>query len=161
MAARSDARPVVFAYDGSDLAAYAIEEAARLLDTSREALIVTVWQPFDLGFVPASGADLDAADPTAVRAAAEETAGAGAGLARAAGFRADAIAVEAAPTWKGLVELADERDAGIIVLGSHGRTGLGVVLLGSVAGSTAAHSRRSILIIHRGDEEPDAADGPA
>lgn len=162
MAVPSDARPVVFAYDGSDLAAYAIEEAGRLLDTSRDALIVTVWQPFDLGFVPSGGADLDAADIAAVRKAAEVTAGAGATHAQAAGFRGHAVAVEAAPVWKGLVELAEERDAGIIVLGSHGRTGLGGVLLGSVAASTAAHFRRSVLIIHRnGEEHADAAAGPS
>jgi len=37
------------------------------------------------------------------------------------------------------------------VLGSHGRTGLAGVLIGSVAEAVAAHSRRSVLIIHRGD----------
>ncbi|MGH2851130.1 MAG: universal stress protein [Solirubrobacteraceae bacterium] len=161
MAAGGDARPVLFAYDGSDLATYAIDEAGRLLDSGRNALIVTVWQPFDIGFVPAGGTELDAADPAAVREAAEETAAVGAAHAQAAGFHARAVAVEAAPTWKGLVELAEQRDAAIIVLGSHGRTGLGGVLLGSVASSTAAHYRRSVLIIHRADEESDTADGPS
>jgi nucleotide-binding universal stress UspA family protein len=37
------------------------------------------------------------------------------------------------------------------VLGSHGRTGLTGVLIGSVAEAVAAHSRRAVLIIHRGD----------
>jgi hypothetical protein len=35
------------------------------------------------------------------------------------------------------------------VLGSHGRSGLAGVLIGSVAEAVAAHSRRSVLIVHR------------
>jgi len=149
MASGSDSRPLVFAYDGTDLAAHAIEEAGRLLDTTGEVLVVTVWQPFEVGFTPVAGVHFDAAEIADVRKAAEQTAAEGASHAEAAGFRAHAVAVEAAPTWKGLVEVADERDASIIVLGSHSRSGLGGVLLGSVAASVAAHWRRSVLIVHR------------
>ena len=46
-------------------------------------------------------------------------------------------------------KLADDRDARLIVLGSHGRNGVADLLLGSVAGAVAAHSRRSVLITHR------------
>ena len=42
--------PVVFAYDGSDLAKAAIAEAGRQLRPSRQALVLTVWQPYDVGF---------------------------------------------------------------------------------------------------------------
>jgi hypothetical protein len=46
------ARPVVFAYDGSELAAFAIERAATQLAPGRDALVVCVWQPADVGFTP-------------------------------------------------------------------------------------------------------------
>jgi hypothetical protein len=46
------------------------------------------------------------------------------------------------------VDLADDRDASLVVLGSHGRTGVADLLLGNVAGAVAAHSRRSVLITH-------------
>lgn len=85
MSAANGAGPVVFAYDGSDLAKLAIDEAGRQVAVAGAALVVCVWQPFDVGFV----------------------------------------------------------------LGSHGRSGLADVLLGSVAGAVAAHSRRSVLISHR------------
>ena len=49
--------PVVFAYDGSELAKHAIGEAGRLLEAGGEALVVTVWQPFDVGFLPPPGSN--------------------------------------------------------------------------------------------------------
>ena len=142
--------PVVFAYDGSELAEHAIAEAGRLLDAAGEALVVTVWQPFDVGFLPATSLQLDAAQIADVRAAAAQTAAEGAALAEAAGFRAQSAEIERSPTWKGIAELADEHDARLIVLGSRGRSGLAGALVGSVAGTVAAHSQRSVLIVHRG-----------
>jgi nucleotide-binding universal stress UspA family protein len=144
----SSAGPVLFAYDGSELAKLAIDEAGRQLTPQRDALVLTVWQPFGVGFVAAADIQIDAADATEVRRAAEDTAAEGASLADAAGFKARAAASEAAPSWKGIVKAADEHDASLIVLGSHGRSGLAGVLIGSVAEAVAAHSRRPVLIVH-------------
>jgi len=57
--------------------------------------------------------------------------------------------VEAGTTWKGIVGLADERDASLIVLGSHGRRSLAQTLIGSVAAAVAGHAQRSVLIVHK------------
>jgi nucleotide-binding universal stress UspA family protein len=141
--------PVIFAYDGSELAKLAIDEAGRQLAPGRDALVITVWQPFDIGFVPTVALRIDAAEIADVRDAAQRTAADGASLAEAAGFKARGLEIEVAPTWKGIVHSADEHDASLIVLGSHGRTGLAGVVLGSVAEAVAAHSRRSVLIVHR------------
>jgi nucleotide-binding universal stress UspA family protein len=151
---------VLFAYDGSELAKLAIDEAARELGPGRDALVVTVWQPFDVGFLPAGDLRFDAARISDVRDAAQQTAAEGASLAEAAGFDARSAAAEATPIWKGIVKLAHEHDASLIVLGSHGRTGLASVLIGSVAEAVAAHSRRSVLIIHRREASPPAAAHP-
>ena len=142
--------PVLFAYDGSDLAARAIAEAGELL-RERDALVVCVWQTFDVGFLPTEGEQFNAEQTPEVKRAAERTAAKGAALAEAAGFRTDSVAIEAAPIWKGIVKLADEHDASVIVLGSHGRNGLVGALVGSVAAAVSAHSRRTVLITHRRD----------
>ena len=144
-----DLGPVLFAYDGSDLARLAIEEAGRQLEPGRDAVVLTVWRPFGVGFIPPPEVEFDAAASDEVRKAAEETAAQGASMAQAAGFRAQSLAVKEAPTWKGIARVADDRDASLIVLGSHGKSGLTGIFLGSVAAAVAAHSGRTVLIVHR------------
>jgi nucleotide-binding universal stress UspA family protein len=145
----SDPGLVLFAYDGSDLAKLAIDEAGRQLERGREAMVLTVWRPFGVGFIPPPEVRFDAAASDQVRQAAEETAARGASLAVAAGFRAHSMEIDYAPTWKGIDRVASDHGARLIVLGSHGKSGLSGVFLGSVAGAVAAHSPRSVLIVHR------------
>ena len=97
-----DLGPVLFAYDGSELAKLAIEEAGRQLEPGRDAVVLTVWRPYVVGFIPPPEVKFDAAASDEVRKAAEETAAQGASMAQAAGFRADSLAVNEAPTWKGI-----------------------------------------------------------
>jgi nucleotide-binding universal stress UspA family protein len=141
------AGPVVFAYDGSELAAFAIERAATQLAPGRDALVVCVWQPVDVGFTPSDNGHFDADQATEVRQAAERTAAHGAALAAAAGFQAWSKAVEAAPTWQGIVHTADEHEASLIVLGPHRRNGLLGHLQGSVAAAVVAHTTTPVLIV--------------
>jgi nucleotide-binding universal stress UspA family protein len=144
-----DHGPVLFAYDGSDLAKLAIEEAGRQLQPGRDAVVLTVWRPFAVGFIPPPGVEFDAAASDEVSKAAEETAAQGSSVAQAAGFRAEGLALKDAPTWKGIARAADDRDASLIVLGSHGKSGVTGMLLGSVAADVATHSARTVLIVHR------------
>jgi nucleotide-binding universal stress UspA family protein len=139
---------VLLAYDGSELAAFAIEESAKQLAAGREALVLCVWQPADVGFTPAGERHFDADQAAEVQRAAEETAAHGAVLAAKAGFRPLSAAVKAAPTWKGIVETAEARQASLVVLGSHRRSGLAGHLLGSVAAAVVAHSPASVLVVH-------------
>ena len=118
------------------------------LAAGRDAVVLCVWQPVDVGFVPTSKRHFDADQAPAVRRAAEDTAAYGASLAETAGFRAQSVAVEAAPTWKGIVETAEQAQASLIVLGAHRRSGLVGHLLGSVASAVAAHGTASVLVVH-------------
>jgi len=146
---RDDLGPVLFAYDGSDLARLAIEEAGRQLEPGRDAVVLTVWRPYAVGFIPPPEVKFDAAASEEVRKAAEQTAAQGASMAQAARFRAQSLAVKEAPTWKGIARVADDRDASLIVLGSHGKSGFPGIFVGSVAGAVAAHCGRTVLIVHR------------
>ncbi|WP_197379282.1 MFS transporter [Mycolicibacterium mengxianglii] len=143
-------RPVLFAYDGSELAAQAITHAAASL-SPRSAVVVCVWQPVDVGFTPTNGTHFDADRASEVRRAAEQTAAHGAALARDAGFQSCSVAVEATPTWKGIVAAADEHNASLIVLAPHRRSGLLGRLEGSVATAVATHTDVPVLLIPQAD----------
>jgi nucleotide-binding universal stress UspA family protein len=144
-----DSEPVLFAYDGSELAQLAIEQAGELLAPGRTALVLCVWQPADVGFVPVDDRHFDAQNASEVKEAAERTAAHGAALAEKAGLQSQSTAVEAAPTWKGILKIAEERNASLIVLGSHRRSGLAERLLGSVASAVVTHSAASVLVVRR------------
>jgi nucleotide-binding universal stress UspA family protein len=143
--------PIVVAYDGSELAEQAIAEAGELLGTDRSVLVVVAWQPFDVGFVPDDSFHVDAKQAPEVKRAAQETAARGAELVRRAGFTdVRSMAIETAPIWQGIVKVAEDEDASVIVIGSHGHhSGLAGVFVGSVASAVSAHSTRTVLITQR------------
>jgi nucleotide-binding universal stress UspA family protein len=139
-------RPILIAYDGSDYAKGAIEQAAAQLEHGRRAIVLTVWQRFRAAFVgvgPAPEGFEEGIEKDARRVAEEGTR-----LAREAGFDAEPAVARGDPVWQRIVETADERDAGIVVVGSHGRTGIPRMLIGSVAGAVASHSERPVLIVN-------------
>jgi MFS family permease/nucleotide-binding universal stress UspA family protein len=139
--------PVLLAYDGSELAALAIHEAGTQFESGRDALVVCVWQPVDVGFAPVNQRPFDATDATEVHRAAEETAAHGVSLAEEVGFRARGMAVEATPTWKGIVETAEDSAAGLIVIGTYRHSGLVGHLSGSVAAAVVAHAASPVLVV--------------
>ncbi|MET0836105.1 MAG: universal stress protein [Thermoleophilaceae bacterium] len=148
------AGPVMFAYDGSTQAREAIRQAGRQLRNGRRAIVLTVWEPF--AALPFVGAPM--VPPVGVgdglKREAQRVADEGAGLARAAGFDAEPIAEQGDPIWQRIVDSAEEHGASIIAMGSHGRSGIELMLLGSVAAAVARHTARPILIAHDGSEEP-------
>jgi nucleotide-binding universal stress UspA family protein/MFS family permease len=149
--------PVLFAYDGSRLAKAAIAEAGRQLPTGRNALVLTVWRTFNVGFIPEPGVEFDAACAGSVEEAAEQTAAHGAALAEEAGFSSEPLAVQGTPAGRGINEAAEDHDASLIVLGAHRRGGLGGLVAGSVAAEVAAHSQRPVMIVHDQDGDGDHA----
>jgi nucleotide-binding universal stress UspA family protein len=150
---------VLFAYDGSRLAVAAIAEAGRQLSAGRDALVLTVWRTFNVGFIPEPGARFDAACAGEVGQAAEQTAAHGAALAEAAGFRAQPLAVQGTPAGKAVSDTADDHDVSLIVLGSHRRAGLGGRVAGSVAADVASRSQRPVMIVHDQDGAGDRTPG--
>jgi nucleotide-binding universal stress UspA family protein len=144
--------PVLICYDGSDESDRAIDAAAELLGP-RRAIVLDVGPPLTaaeslaaLAPVAPLGAfeDLNADD---ARLGAEP----GAEHARHAGFTAVARGGVAAPTWAGIVDVADEIDAAVIVLGTRGLEPAGELLEGSVSHQVAQHSRRPVLIVPPAD----------
>jgi nucleotide-binding universal stress UspA family protein len=139
---------VLICYDGSSGADHAIDAAADLLGPSSAVVL-------DVGplLTPAEGGALTL--PVAPAAAFEgvnrdealERARNGAEHARRAGFDAEARGDIASPTWEGIVDVADEIDADVIVIGSRGLTGPRELLVGSLSHAVAEHAGRPVLIV--------------
>lgn len=147
----ADEKPVLIAYDGSDHARDAIRQAGAELGTPRKAVVVAAFEP--LGAIPFWGVPA-AVVPTEmleqVRSEAMDTAEEGAELANRVGFDASAAVQEGQRTWRAILDAAEDADAGMIVLGSHGRGTAGSAVLGSVATAVAHHAALPVLICRPG-----------
>jgi nucleotide-binding universal stress UspA family protein len=148
MARGTDAGAIVFAYDGSHQAKAAIAEAAHLLGAGRRAIVLTVWEPLAAQPFVATARVVPPDVEDGVEREAASVAYHGAKLARSVGFDAQPLTRDGQPVWRSIVEAADEHDASLLVLGSHGRTGIGLVLMGSVAAAVARHTELPVLIVH-------------
>jgi len=67
--------------------------------------------------------------------------------ARKAGVRAKTVLIEGAATAERIVAAARRRRADLIVIGTHGRTGLARLMLGSVASRVVATSGCPVLTV--------------
>jgi nucleotide-binding universal stress UspA family protein len=140
--------PVLICYDGSDDAARAIDVAGDLIVPT--AAVVLAVAPLltateslvSVPVLPGAAAfhELNEAD-------ALERAQAGAERARRAGFRAKARGKVAASTADGIVEVAEELDAAVVVIGSRGLRWPQEFARGSVSHQVAEHARRPVLIV--------------
>ena len=65
-----------------------------------------------------------------------------------AGVSVATSVVEAHTAWRGVVQAAESMQADLIVMGSHGRSGLEKLVLGSVTQAVLAHTRLPVLVVH-------------
>jgi nucleotide-binding universal stress UspA family protein len=156
--AAPDTRPVLVAYDGSAEAQAAIREAAALF-RGRPLVVVTVFEA-NLGMAlmatrdPMMGVGLppdyetERAVERVERRHATDVAEAGAELARGLGATAEAHAVpDEANVGETLAEIADERDAAVLVVGSRGLGRIKGRLLGSTSQGLLHRTRRPVLVV--------------
>jgi nucleotide-binding universal stress UspA family protein len=158
-----EAAPVLIAYDGSDVSRAAIRRAAELFP-GRPAVLATVWEPglaavavgppdtIGVGTLPADPETVEAVDRLQ-REHASTVAGDGAEFARSVGLVAEPQAVpDELDVVDTLIGIARERGAAVVVVGSHGISGLRKRLLGSVSRKLIEHCDRPVLVIR--DDTP-------
>jgi nucleotide-binding universal stress UspA family protein len=148
-------QPILIAYDGSDQAKAAIALAGRNLRTPRGAMVVSVFEP--LGAIPFWGVPVARVPAPFIQEAddaAKKVSEEGAELARKAGFKATPAVLQGSPIWEKIVEAARSEGAGIIVIGSHGRSGVRYAAMGSVAIAVAHHAAIPVLIARAEDSDP-------
>ena len=154
VARRRELGDIVFAWDGSDGAERA---AAIMLDwgifEASQVHVVSVadaephwWvDPSMIGEDAAAEAYARAFEPS--RRQHQEMAQEMAERMVAAGLRATPECLDGDPA-SCIVDVAEATHAGLVVLGTHGRTGLARLLLGSVARNVLHHAPCSVLVVH-------------
>jgi nucleotide-binding universal stress UspA family protein len=152
------AAPVLIAYDGSEVSRAAVRHAAELF-AGRPAVLATVWEPglaavpvglpdtMGMGTLPPDPATIEALDRLG-REHASAIARDGAEFARSVGLVAEPQAVpDEVDVTDTLIDIARERGAAVVVVGSHGISGLRTRLLGSVSRKLIEHCDRPVLVI--------------
>jgi nucleotide-binding universal stress UspA family protein len=139
--------PILICYDGSDQSRAMIESLADLLGPRRAVVLsveptLTVAESFAVVSSASSGNELEDLN----QSEALERARAGAELARSAGFDAQPRGTIASPIWSGVVDVAKDVDASVIVV-ARGVTGVKEALDGSVSHEIADHADRPVLIV--------------
>jgi nucleotide-binding universal stress UspA family protein len=148
----ADLAPILIAYDGSDCADVAIDKVAAEFP-GRKVVILVVTEELDrVPFIGTSGVPIEPETMEllvdSARKSADTMADKGAERARGLGLDPSTAIAEGGPVWAQIVDAAEEHDAALTALGSRGLSGIKHVLLGSVSGAVAQHSKRSVLIVH-------------
>lgn len=127
--------------DGSALAEVAMWKAVELGTTDTMLVLLRAAEAYKL-----PGADPIQAQITAVHEA-EEYLEAVSAKAREAGIEHVEIHVWYGPPAAAIIEAAEAQKADLIVMSSHGRSGLGRLILGSVTESVLRGTRTPILVL--------------
>jgi len=140
--------PVLYCYDGSEHAQRALTTAHALLG-ERPAVVLTVWAPamrpvIAAGYMAIPASVISETDE-AIERDAQATCEAGQKLlGPTARGRVERVIGSAWPT---ILEIADQLDAELIVVGTRGRGALASTVLGSVSHGLANHGKRPLLIV--------------
>lgn len=144
---------IVVGIDGSELANKALHHALALAKSNGARLFAVTST--ELSVVIAPGADFMAIDTGTIVAeleeaksrSAEATLAEAAALAAAQGVTLETIHVATSTAADAIVSTAEKQGANLIVMGSHGRRGLGRLLLGSQAAEVLARSTIPVLVV--------------
>ena len=144
---------IICAIDGSELSDKALKHALALAGaTGGKVTVVTVTDP---SVIVAPGAEMMIVDTGAIIADLDKAKAESAKTiladaekqAAASGVAIAKLHVANSTAADGILHAAREQKADLIVMGSHGRRGLGRLLLGSQASEVLSHSELPVLIV--------------
>jgi nucleotide-binding universal stress UspA family protein len=146
-------RHILIPTDGSELAGSAVRHGLSLAKSlGAKVTAMTVEAPFDVYTVPASrvyamsGAFAEHAER--VKAHAQRILDGVAEQARAAGVVCETVQVEEDHPYEAIIATAEQRGCDLIVMASHGRSGLAAIVLGSVTTKVLTHTKIPVLVCH-------------
>ena len=137
---------ILIATDGSDLAADAVRQGIALAKSlGIKVTVVTVTEPFYFYDVNIR-ADLQPNYVQAAQRHAKAILAGAADAAKSAGVPCETVHVEKGPPYLSIIETAQAKKCDLIVMGSHGRSGLQALFLGSHTLKVLTHSKIPVLV---------------
>ncbi|MFT3777634.1 MAG: universal stress protein [Ottowia sp.] len=134
--------------DGSHTSLLAVDKAAGLAKTFGSKLTALyVIDPYPFTGVGAEFALGQSQYLSAAKAEAGAALGAAGERMRQAGVAGETRVVESHAIWRGILDAAEQDGADLLVIGSHGRRGLEMLVMGSVTRSVLAHSKITTLVV--------------
>jgi nucleotide-binding universal stress UspA family protein len=134
--------------DGSSTAQLAVDKAislARAFDSRVTAIFVI--DPYPFTGVGTDFAYGQAEYLSAATAEANAAIKAASAAFEQAGVKVDTSVIESHAAWRGVVQAAEAVQADLIVMGSHGRSGLEKLVLGSVTQAVLSHTKLPVLVV--------------
>jgi nucleotide-binding universal stress UspA family protein len=146
-------RHILIPTDGSELARRAVRHGLSLAKSvGAKVTALTVEGSFDVYTVPASkvyemsGAFAEHAERA--RAHAGKILSGVAEEARAAGVICETVHIEEDHPYEAIIATAEQRGCDLIVMASHGRSGIAAIVLGSVTTKVLTHTKIPVLVCH-------------
>jgi nucleotide-binding universal stress UspA family protein len=146
-------RHILIPTDGSQLARSAVRHGLALAKSvGAKVTALTVEPSFDVYTVPASRVNemsgAFAEHTERAKAHARGVLDAIAEEARAAGIVCETVQVEQDHPYQGIIDVAEQKGCDLIVMASHGRSGLTAIVLGSVTTKVLTHTKIPVLVCH-------------
>ena len=134
--------------DGSPTSELAVEKAIGLAKAFGSTVTVLyVVDPYPFAGVGSDFAYGQTQFLNAAKAMANEALAGARKALQAAGIKVTASLVEAHAIWRGILDAAESGGADLIVMGSHGRSGLEKLVLGSVAQRVLSNAKGPVLVV--------------
>ena len=134
--------------DGSSTAQLAVDKAIGLAKAfGSRVTAIFVIDPYPFTGVGTDFAYGQAEYLSAATAEANSAIKASRAAFEAAGISAETSVIEANAAWRGVVQSAKSIGADLIVMGSHGRSGLEKLVLGSVTQAVLSHTHLPVLVV--------------
>lgn len=146
-------RHILIPTDGSELAEHAVTNGLALAKSlGAKVSAIVVEEPFNWLSVSESTArqitQETAKHAEQIKKHATSVLNRAANAARQAGVSCDTIQVENEQPYQAIIAAAKNKGCDLIVMASHGRSGLSGVLIGSVTNKVLTHTKTPVLVRH-------------
>ena len=146
-------RHILIPTDGSELAEHAVTNGLALAKSlGAKVSVIVVEEPFNWLSVSEMTArqisEKTANHAEQIKKHATSVLNRAVNAAKQAGVSCETIQVENEQPYQAIIAAAKNKDCDLIVMASHGRSGLSGVLIGSVTNKVLTHTKTPVLVYH-------------